>query len=205
MSDITTYSLFPKAVYQTNINRKLTKKEINFINDKRKNVTQNEGNITSKERYIFENEIMKKLHDECLSLVNSYIQQVICPKYDVSPYITQSWLNYTEPGQFHHRHSHANSYLSGVMYINAEEEDKIHFYNSIPHEHIKLVTENYNLYNSESWWVPVRTGDIVVFPSSIQHMVTNTESKNTRISLAFNTFLKGTIGDGDSLTELLIK
>jgi uncharacterized protein (TIGR02466 family) len=205
MKDSNIYSLFPTAVLQKNINRSFTKKEMEFVREHEKNVYPNEGNETSVERYLFENKIFKKLHDECLSVANEYMKEIICPKYDVAPYFTQAWLNYTTPGQFHHRHSHANSYLSGVLYINAEEEDKIHFFKSIPHEHIKLVTENFNTYNSESWWVPVRTGDIVVFPSSLQHMVTNTESNKTRISLAFNTFLKGTIGDGNSLTELVIK
>jgi uncharacterized protein (TIGR02466 family) len=205
MNDIITYSLFPIAALQKNIGRKFTKKEIDFVNENQKTVTRNEGNTTSKERYLFENKIFKNLHDECLDLINEYMKTVICSKYEVSTYITQSWLNYTNPGQFHHKHSHANSYLSGVLYINAEEEDKIQFFKSTAHEPIKLTTENFNVYNSESWWVPVKTGDIIVFPSSLQHMVTNTESKKTRISLAFNTFLKGTIGDNDNLTELLLK
>ena len=70
---------------------------------------------------------------------------------------------------------------------------------------IKLTSKEFNFYNSESWWIPVKTGDLVVFPSNFAHSVANTESKNTRISLSFNTFLKGIIGDPDTLTELVIK
>jgi uncharacterized protein (TIGR02466 family) len=203
--EIITYSLFPTAVLKNNIGRKFTKEELNFVEKNKNDVRQNEGNTTSAERYIFENKILKNLHNECLEMVNFYLKNVIIPKYKVSPYITQAWLNYTEPGQFHHRHAHANSYLSGVLYIHAEKEDKIHFYKDVNYQNIKLTSEEFNIYNSDSWWIPVKTGDIVVFPSNFTHMVTNTESKNTRISLAFNTFLKGTIGDPDTLTELKIE
>jgi hypothetical protein len=41
-----------------------------------------------------------------------------------------------------------------------------------------------------------------MFPSSTTHQVDVKKGKNTRISLAFNTFIKGTLGDNFSLTEL---
>jgi hypothetical protein len=43
--------------------------------------------------------------------------------------LTQSWLNYTKPGQFHHKHAHPNSFISGVLYMKAaRQRDKIYFY-----------------------------------------------------------------------------
>ena len=48
----------------------------------------------------------------------------------------------------------------------------------------------------------VGTCDLVLFPSSLAHMVEQTESQDTRISLSFNTFLKGLIGDEPTLTAL---
>ena len=44
---------------------------------------------------------------------------------------------------------------------------------------------------------------IVIFPSSLTHMVEQTISDDTRVSLAFNTFLKGNIGNNFELTELI--
>jgi hypothetical protein len=197
--------LFPTAVLKNNFGRKFTKKELDFVKENQKNITKNEGNTTSANRNLFDNKILKDLHNESLKMVDYYLKTIVCPKYEVSSYVTQAWLNFTEPGQYHHRHTHANSYLSGVIYINAEKEDKIQFYKSVIHEHIKLSPDSFNTFNSESWWIPVETGDIIVFPSSLMHSVELTESKNTRISLSFNTFLKGTIGDPKSLTELIIK
>jgi len=43
-----------------------------------------------------------------------------------------------------------------------------------------------------------------MFPSPTTHQVDVKKGKNTRISLAFNTFYKGTIGSNSSLTELIL-
>ena len=78
------------------------------------------------------------------------------------------------------------------------------FYNDKYHR-ISLPTDNFNPFNSESWWFGVGTGDIVLFPSYLTHMVEQTVSNDTRISIAINTFLKGYIGDEHSLTGLHLK
>ena len=94
--------------------------------------------------------------------------------------------------------------MSGVFYINCHKElDKIKFFNET-YKTIKTETKDWNLYNSESWWFPVKTGDIIMFPSSLTHMVETKEGTNTRISLAFNVFIKGTIGVNSLLTELTL-
>jgi predicted 2-oxoglutarate/Fe(II)-dependent dioxygenase YbiX len=56
--------------------------------------------------------------------------------------------------------------------------------------------------NSDSWWVNVGTGNIVVFPSNLTHNVENVVAEGIRISLAFNSYIKGTFGDNGALTEL---
>ena len=43
-----------------------------------------------------------------------------------------------------------------------------------------------------------------MFPSSLTHMVETKEGNNTRISLAFNVFIKGKIGNNKQLTELIL-
>ena len=43
-----------------------------------------------------------------------------------------------------------------------------------------------------------------MFPSSTTHKVEVKKGSNTRISLSFNTFYKGTIGSNKSLTELIL-
>jgi len=43
-----------------------------------------------------------------------------------------------------------------------------------------------------------------MFRSSTIHQVENKKGSNTRVSLAFNTFYKGTLGENESLTELIL-
>jgi len=43
-----------------------------------------------------------------------------------------------------------------------------------------------------------------LFPSNLTHMVETVQTEDTRISIAFNTFLEGVVGDNKTLTELLL-
>ena len=95
--------------------------------------------------------------------------------------------------------------VSGVFYINADEKlDKIKFFKEHTYSTITLPTNNYNIFNSTSWWFTVKTGDIVLFPSSLTHMVETKDGDNVRTSLAFNVFVEGKIGDNKGLTELIL-
>jgi uncharacterized protein (TIGR02466 family) len=197
-----TNQLFPTPVLFTKLPRKYTNEEVEFIQKCALNVTKNTGNTTSVDRYVFEEPVMADLKSYVQFYLNYYMNEIECSYNSVEAYITQSWLNYTQPGEFHHKHEHPNSYISGVLYINADpEKDKIYFYKN-GYKRISLPTERYNQFNSESWWFNVGTCDMVLFPSYLTHMVEQTVSTDTRISIAFNTFLKGYIGAEESLTAL---
>ena len=192
--------IFPTPIYISKLNRELTNKELSFIDKTKSDCNKNEGNITSNDNYILNNKAFKDLKTDLDLRVKDYFIKVISPANNITPYITQSWLNYTETNQYHHKHAHPNSLVSGVFYINCHEEhDKIKFFND-NYKTIKLEVKDWNLYNSESWWFHVKTGDIILFPSSLTHMVETKEGTNTRISLAFNVFIKGTIGNNKLLT-----
>ena len=60
----------------------------------------------------------------------------------------------------------------------------------------------YNTYNSSSWHLPVNTLDIVIFPSYLQHGINTKEDNNKRISLAFNVFVEGDLGNEYTLNYL---
>ena len=69
---------------------------------------------------------------------------------------------------------------------------------------IKPEIKNFNFFNSESWWLPVKTGQIMLFPSSLSHSVSIKKGTNTRVSLAFNVFIKGGVGSLNNLTRLVL-
>jgi uncharacterized protein (TIGR02466 family) len=196
--------MFPTPVYISKLNRKLTSLELKFVEKNKKFYIKNTGNIHSNNTYILNERPFSNIKKELELRVKDYFEKVISPTDAITPYITQSWLNYTETNQFHHKHAHPNSLVSGVFYINCHEElDRIKFFND-SYKNIKPQIKNWNLWNSESWWFPVKTGDIIMFPSSLPHAVENKEGANTRISLAFNVFIKGKIGINKELTELIL-
>ena len=198
------HGIFPTPVFFSHIGRTWTEEEQAFLQKQSESQHNNSGNTTSNNRYVLREPEAKSMSDFVQEAVNQYIDNVMFPKFrdQLEFYVTQSWLNYTKPGQYHHKHSHPNSIISGVLYIDADEtKDKIFFYKD-GYQQIKFPTENFQLYNSESWYFTVKTGDIVIFPSSLTHMVETKEGENTRTSLAFNVFAKGYIGHEDELTAL---
>ena len=193
-----TLSLFPTAVSCFEYND-LSKKEIEFI--KKQETRSNTGNTTSVDNNILENKQLNKLKQFIEKSVNQYFELIYQPKNEVVLYITQSWCNYTKEGQFHHKHAHPNSFISGVFYVQADKEkDKIYFFKE-GYEKIKPESKEYNIFNSDSWWVPTNTNNLIIFPSSLTHMVEEVKGAE-RISLSFNTFLKGYIGNDKELAGL---
>ena len=202
--EATINGIFPTPIYISKLNRELTNKELSFIDKINLNTYNNEGNTTSNDNYILNHKLFKDLKTDLDLRVKDYFEKVISPTDAITPYITQSWLNYTETNQYHHKHAHPNSLVSGVFYINCHEElDKIKFFKD-DYKTIKPEIKNWNIWNSESWWFSVKTGDIVLFPSSLTHCVEVKQGTNTRISLAFNVFIKGTVGNNKNLTELIL-
>lgn len=197
-------NLFPTPVYISMLNRKLNKKELLFIDKIKSDTYKNEGNTTSNNNYILEEKEFSKLKLDLDLVIQDYFNRIVSPKNNIEPYITQSWLNYTNKNEYHHMHAHPNSLISGVFYINSNDKfDKIKFFKQ-QYEAIQLEAKEWNIWNSKSWWFPVKTRDIMLFPSSLTHMVENKQGDNTRISLAFNVFIKGTIGNNKDLTELTV-
>jgi hypothetical protein len=198
-------SIFSTPIYFSKLDRKLSTKELLFVEKNKNLFFKNEGNLTSLDNYVLNKKEFKDLKKEIDLRIKDYFNKIIMTSNNVTPYITQSWLNYTETNQYHHKHEHPNSLISGVFYINCNEKfDKINFYKKDNYKTIKLETKEWNLWNSESWWFSVKTGNIILFPSHLTHAVETKQGDNTRTSLAFNVFVKGTLGDNRMLTELFL-
>jgi uncharacterized protein (TIGR02466 family) len=197
-------SIFPTPVYCNELSRSFSTKELSFINDiKDKNVFKNTGNYTSDNCFILEEPVFKDIKKELNLFIKDYFDSVIQTSDKIIPYITQSWLNFTSVKEFHHKHFHPNSLVSGVLYIDVGKEDCIQFFKEDRHQsQIALTTREYNLFNSSCWYIPVKNKDVILFPSSTEHAVDIKKENNVRISLAFNVFIKGEIGSKLHLTYL---
>mgnify|MGYP003147534004 CR=1 FL=1 len=200
------HQLFPEPLYFSSLERVLTQEELKIFNEHKKKTRKNDGNTTSSDSYVLEHKVLKNLKKDLHTKVMDYFDKVICTDNPITPYITQSWINYTKSDQFHHKHNHPNSLVSGIFYISADKKvDSVTFYKGYLDSRIKLDVTKYNIFNSSSCTFPVETGNILLFRSSLEHGVNKKKGNNIRISLSFNIFIKGTIGDSKALTELILE
>jgi len=116
--------------------------------------------------------------------------------------ITQSWLNKSKKGESHHEHVHPNSMVSGVWYPAIHEQLPPIQFRSRGQRDVALQTTKYNTFNSATFMLPMKAGEMIIFPSNLSHSVPANQSDEERISLAFNTWPKGNMGDIKSLTYL---
>jgi len=200
-------SIFPTPIYVTNLERPFNAKELQFVQEQKKHCFFNRGNNHTEDTYILNRKEFKNIKNFLEQCCKDYLEKVICPKNNLELYITQSWLNYTEINEYHHKHDHPNSIVSGVLYIDADlKNDKILFINGKGYQQISPEVDDtkFNLWNSNAWSFPVKTGNLFMFPSSTAHQVETKKGTNTRISLSFNTFYKGTLGSNVGLTQLIL-
>lgn len=201
-SEMLVYSLFPTAVTMSRIDVDPEMTSFSLL----QKMKENYGNDTSVNSKILEEDIFAKTKELILEEIASYVKNIYKPKNDVEVYITQSWLNITKPGGFHHMHNHTNSFLSGVLYLQAGRNyDGISFYDPMD-DQIVLATEAYTPFNGAGYRIHVGTGDLVIFPSWLWHSVDKigSDRSDLRISIAFNTFVRGKISDEESMTGLTI-
>ena len=195
-----TASLFPTPLSISSLEREITKGETDFIMSQKRYKML--GNNSSQGRNVLDEPELLVLRDFIERELKLFSESVMCYT-DIELYITQSWINYNEPKEFHHQHYHGNSIVSGVFYIATNADDRIQFYDRKPKDMLVFNRSSHNLYNSVSWWWPVKTKDLFLFPSNMEHGVPSIENaEQTRISLSFNTFFRGKAGNKEDATLL---
>ena len=198
--------VFPEAVLMFKFPREITKEEVNFyLNCK---LRKNESNYTSENPYILKEKIAKDICDFAHSCLSFYLKNIFCADSGINISVTQSWLNVTKKGETHHKHHHPNSFLSGVFYIAADEKtDRICFFRGRPITpmNIDVTPKNFNPFNSAEFILPIHTGHMLIFPSTLEHFVPRVDTDSTRISLSFNSMVTGTLGSSDLKTRLEIR
>ena len=160
------------------------------------------GNTGSVASDLLDHKKFSKLKAFIKDSLKDYLKLTISPVDGNEIYITQSWASISTLGQFHHGHVHQNSLISGVLYISAEKgKDSIVFTDERKYKRIQLESKVATHYNSDQR-VEVKTGDLLIFPSDLEHRVDTTSSSSDRISVSFNTFVRGDVGYKNSYAEL---
>jgi uncharacterized protein (TIGR02466 family) len=184
--------IFPKVLYRTTELYEYSEDEINYFKsldiDHKKNVS------VSSNRKVLNQDNLKKIRSHIEQHIKSYVYDVLEIDPSIEFYITESWVNYMPKDGYHHEHTHPNSVVSGVLYITGGESP-ICFANhqTKPFSCLKLQTTNTNLYNSQGYTFKNIPGSLILFPSDTIHYVEDNPHDSVRVSLSFNTFVKGTI------------
>ena len=193
--------IFPTPVGSYALGRDITNEELDFI-DKQEWV-ENTGNYRSVNTNLLNHHAFSSLRLFIEKSLKDYLTKTISPIEGNKFYLTQSWANVTQHGQYHHGHVHRNSLMSGVFYVSAEKgKDNIVFTNDVSsYKRIHLEQKEQTSYNSPQL-ITVQTGDLLLFPSELEHQVQTTKGNSDRISIAFNIFVRGVIGIEDQYTQL---
>lgn len=168
---------------------------INFIGDEELKYIQNlkfnrtalkNGWITRQNNLLYDEELieLKKKIEERFNFFKSEILKI---KEEF--YICDSWAIKHKKNDFSQIHNHSNSIFSGILYLDVDESSGKIIFEDTQHETFNLSYSQWNIYNSKSWEFLPKRGQILIFPSKVNHLVMKSESRIERLALAFNFFL----------------
>lgn len=110
--------------------------------------------------------------------------------------LKEMWVNVLDTGGRQAMHNHANSFISGVIYLTRTHPSARTVFMKAPggtdfsfkNDHAAIVT---GPYNADKWIsMPPEPGDVVFFPSYLMHAVP-TNAGERRITMAFNAIPTG--------------
>ena len=140
----------------------------------------------------------KPLGKKVLELSKEYIEDL---KFEFDDhYITGMWSNILKPGEFHSPHTHSNNLVSGVFYLQTNDNSPaITFLDPRPQSSVlQPQAKEYNIFNSTMFFYPAKVNRMILFPSWLEHYVPQNDTKFSRVSIAFNVMLKGQVGRPDN-------
>ena len=186
--------IFSIPIMTFDLGRNYSEKEIEIFKEIKKELQHNGTNFISKRKNLlhhYEHLCDIKIFIE--NAIKEYVDKILMPKKELHLEITQSFSQYTEKNQFHTMHRHANSIVSGVIYVQTRPSDTITFYNNI-YPSLRMTPKEYTVRNSNLYTINCVIGRLILFRSDLLHSVGQVKYDGLRISLAFNTWIKGEKG-----------
>ena len=197
--------LFSYPVMMSSEDYRFTQAEKDFIDGLE--MAENVGNSMSVDDHILERPELQKVRQFIELQIDIYKRKVLRIKAENEIYITQSWANRSKANQHHARHSHPNSIISGVLFCS-ENKDKrlppIRFHRTNELLPLAFSYEEVTDLNCGMYPFSPIYGRLMLFPSLLQHDVATNESDEERVTLSFNTFVRGIVGEKTHLTEVSV-
>ena len=166
--------------------------------------------LLTKNVNLFKLNYFSRIKKECEKHLKCYTKEILCIKQDF--YITNSWItkkSLKSGYKKHHRHNHPNTIFSGVLYLDVEDgNDQKLFFTGKPGFldtfNFDYDYSDFNMFNSQNYWIPVNVGTCIIFPAHVTHWVEEIKTEGERIVMGFNCFVKGKLGDEYYGTDLNI-
>jgi uncharacterized protein (TIGR02466 family) len=102
--------------------------------------------------------------------------------------IKELWMNKNGGGDFNKAHIHPNAILSGAYYVKTPEgSGNIEFYDPVPARLMNVYpVKKRKPINLQAVEYKAGEGQLLIFPSWLQHAVQPNRSKDYRVSISFN-------------------
>lgn len=152
---------------------------------------------------------LRELRHKVESGIVEYMTHLGVDQDKISMNITTSWVNRYSKGMSTHQHHHSNSIISGVYYLeDCDKTAPIQFHRAPGYVNlwpntINLPIKQHNALNIDVVTVIPKAGELIMWPSHLAHSVPPNQSDQDRHTIAFNTFVKGTL-DPQGGSELTI-
>jgi len=204
MPQFAIHNLWPITIYQSKIDMK--KEWIDYsLKCNYERMFSGNGDITVSKYVLNEIPDLKK---EIQIHIDNYTKKYLKVKNNLNFYFLNSWIVKHGPNDFAQRHCHINSLISGVFYLTVPDNSgdlkfsKGHHYTNLFNQNLAIDFESYDNTNADDWLINSVEGQIILFPSFLEHSVTQNMSNQNRYSLAFNLYVKGDIGKDEYRLEL---
>lgn len=165
----------------------------------------NNGNSMSKNDRVLDSKELAVIRQFVDEQIFNYKKNLLRIKDANEIYITQSWVNKSNTDQFHPKHKHPNSVISGVMFLDENNDESlppIRFHRTLEMFPLSFSFDELNEFNASAREFDPAQGMLMLFPSLLEHDVDMNKAERIRSSISFNTFARGTVGGREQLTEV---
>jgi len=181
------HTWFPKSIYHKKISENNLIQIENHVKslkyDKHKTFEfEVESSYTTNNNLLFKEKKLKNLFNKILESAKEYSIELgysksFCEKLKIE----SSWFNISKCGDYLQKHTHPNSFLSGVFYIKCDAEDYIRFYD----EDMLVAPSSVNELSFTNTTYVCKPGTLLIFKGNLPHS-TNKQISKEKIIISFN-------------------
>ena len=128
----------------------------------------------------------------CEQQAERYAKEILGHYIPETVQVTDSWFNVSNTGGLQHQHYHANSYISGVYYVNFDRErghcpttftkDERTF---MPHSPVLTILKSKETEFNQNDVIYAKEGELILFPSHTTHGYRENKGDN-RVTISMN-------------------